>query len=369
MLKLSQPNIDEEAIAAVAAVLRSGQLVHGSEGDAFERELARYLGCAEVVLVSSGAAALHVALLALDIGPGDAVIVPDFTFPATANVVAMVGAKPVIVDVDPNTYTLSIEKLELAIKSWKGPERLRAVMPVHEFGCPAEMDAIQRIAKTHGLFIVEDAACALGALYKGVKVGTLGDIGCFSFHPRKTLTTGEGGALATNDAGLAARIRRLRNHGMERQGQEIRFVEPATNYRLTNFQAALGKRQLPHLDGWIKARQALARSYLSALEPLRAVGHLDVPHMEEGHSWQTFMIILKGWHTRGEVVEALKTRGIETNLGAQSLSVIGIYGSGIASDGVGPELYSRGLALPFCEQYDDRVVADVVTALGQVLGA
>lgn len=369
MLKLSQPNIDEEAIAAVADVLRSGQLVHGSEGEAFEKELARYLGCAEVLLVSSGTAALHVALLALDIGPGDAVIVPDFTFPATANVVAMVGARPVIVDVDPGTYTLSIEKLEAAIKSWPGPERLKAVMPVHEFGCPAEMDAIQRLAKAHGLFIVEDAACALGASYKGVKVGALGDIGCFSFHPRKTLTTGEGGALATNDAGLAARIRRLRNHGMERQGADLRFVEPATNYRLTNFQAALGKKQLPHLDGWIQARQALAQSYLQALEPLRAAGHLDMPLMKDGHSWQTFMIILKGKHARAPVVEALKAQGIETNLGAQSLSAIGIYGAGTADVGIGRDLYSRGLALPFCEQYDDRVVADVVAALGQALSA
>jgi perosamine synthetase len=369
MLKLSQPNISEQAITAVAEVLRSGHLVHGAEGEAFERELAQYLGCAEVLLVSSGAAALHVALLALDIGPGDAVIVPDFTFPATANVVAMVGARPVIIDVDPGTYTMSIEKLEAAVESWARPERLRAVMPVHEFGCPAEMDDIQRLAKSHGLFIVEDAACALGARYKGVKVGTLGDIGCFSFHPRKTLTTGEGGALATNDAGLAVRIRRLRNHGMERQGTDLRFVEPATNYRLTNFQAALGKKQLPHLDGWIQGRQALAQSYLTALEPLRAAGHLDVPQMNHGHSWQTFMITLKRHHVRAQVVEALKTLSIETNLGAHSLSAIGIYGAGTADDGVGRRLYSRGLALPFCEQYDGRVVTDVVEALGQALGA
>lgn len=369
MLKLSQPNIDEQAIAAVTDVLRSGLLVHGAEGEAFEKELARYLGCTDVLLVSSGTAALHLALLALDIGPGDAVVVPDFTFPATANVVSLVGAKPVIVDVEQGTYTLSVEKFEAVTKSWKGPERLKAVMPVHEFGCPAKMTDIQRIARAHGLFVVEDAACALGAIYKGRMVGTLGDIGCFSFHPRKTLTTGEGGALATNDAGLAARIRRLRNHGMERQGTDLCFVEPATNYRLTNFQAALGKWQLPHLDGWIQTRQALARSYLAALEPLRASGHVDVPRMEEGHSWQTFMITLKGDRDRSTVVQELKARGIETNLGAQSLSSIGIYGAGVADDGVGRELYRRGLALPFCEQYDDRVVADVVAALKLTLGA
>ncbi|KZS01043.1 Uncharacterized protein APZ42_002419, partial [Daphnia magna] len=141
MLKLSQPNIDDAAIAAVADVLRSGQLVHGQECEAFERELAEYLGCGDVILVSSGTSALHVALMALDIGEGDAVIVPDFTFPATANVVALTGARPVIVDVLPGTYTLDSEALESLVTGWKGPERLRAIMPVHEFGHPAHMTA------------------------------------------------------------------------------------------------------------------------------------------------------------------------------------------------------------------------------------
>lgn len=369
MLKLSQPNISEDAIAAVADVLRSGQLVHGSESEAFENELAQYLGCTDVLLVSSGTAALHVALLALDIGPGDAVIVPDFTFPATANVVAMVGAKPVIVDVDLGSYTLSIERFEATVKSWRGPERLKAVMPVHEFGCPAEMDEIQRIAKAHSLAVVEDAACALGANYKGKKVGTLGDIGCFSFHPRKTLTTGEGGAVATRNPKLAMRIRRLRNHGMEKTQTGMQFIEPATNYRLTNFQAALGRRQLPLMDGWIKVRRELALSYMSALKPLSDAGHITLPGMVDDHSWQTFMIVLKPEWPRATVIEALKARGIETNLGAQSLSAIGIFGTGVESDGVGRHMYNCGLALPFCEKYDDQVVTKVVTALEQVLRA
>jgi perosamine synthetase len=366
MLKLSQPNIDEEAIAAVADVLRSGQLVHGPEGEAFEKELAQYLGCADVLLVSSGTAALHVALLALDIGPGDAVIVPDFTFPATANVVAMVGARPVIVDVDPGTYTLSVENLEAAVKSWQGPERLKAVMPVHEFGCPAEMDGILRIAKAHGLFVVEDAACALGARYKGMKVGALGNIGCFSFHPRKTLTTGEGGALATNDAGLAARIRRLRNHGMERTPEGVQFFEPATNYRLTNFQAALGRRQLPHLDAWITARTELARVYHAYLRPLQVARLVSLPSLIAGHSWQTFMVVLPKALDRADVISGLRERGIEANLGAQSLSTIGIYGRAQGEAKIGPMLYESGLALPLYETLsfsDVQLICDALSVL------
>lgn len=364
MLKLSQPNISEAAIAAMVDVIRSGQLVQGPENEAFEKDLARYLGCEEVLLVSSGTAALHVALLALDIGPGDAVIVPDFTFPATANVVAMVGAKPVIVDVDPGTYTLSIEKLEAAVSSWAGPERLRAVMPVHEFGCPVRMCDILRIAKAHGLFVVEDAACALGATDQGRMVGTLGDIGCFSFHPRKTLTTGEGGALATNDVGLAARIRRLRNHGMERTSQGMQFLEPATNYRLTNFQATLGRHQLPHLDAWIYARTELARVYHECLSPLQEAGLVSLPSLVVGHSWQTFMVVLSSALDRAAVISDLKDRGIEANLGAQSLSKIGIYGAVQGEVKVGPMLYQSGLALPFYEKLtvsDLNTIADALT--------
>lgn len=367
MLKLSQPNIDEEAIAAVADVLRSGQLVHGPEGEAFEKELAQYLGCADVLLVSSGTAALHVALLALDIGPGDAVVVPDFTFPATANVVAMVGAKPVIVDVDPGTYTLSVKKFEAVVKAWRGPQRLKAVMPVHEFGCPAEMEAIQRIAKAHGLFVVEDAACALGATYRGRMVGTLGDIGCFSFHPRKTLTTGEGGALATNDAEMARRFRRLRNHGMERTPEGMQFFEPATNYRLTNFQAALGRRQLPHLDGWIRARRELARLYHARLLPLQEAGLVSLPSLVAGHSWQTFMVVLSPALDRAAVLSGLKERGIEANLGAQSLSAIRIYGAAQGETTVGPMLYQRGLALPFYEKLTVSDLSAIADALTQCL--
>ena len=367
MLKLSQPNISDDAIAAVVEVLRSGQLVHGSECEAFEKELAEYLRCREVILVSSGTAALHVALLALDIGPGDAVIVPDFTFPATAYVVAMVGAKPVIVDVEPETYTLDPVCLKETIRAWQGPERLRAVMPVHEFGCPAAMDEIKQIASAHRLYVVEDAACALGAVYKGQKTGTMGDIGCFSFHPRKTLTTGEGGAISTNNSEFARRLRRLRNHGMERTVQGMQFFEPATNYRLTNFQAALGRKQLPELDGWIKLRGKLASAYIDSLSQLEQKGLIRLPKWVDGHSWQTFMIALNESFDRATVIESLRDSGIESNLGAQSLSAIGIYGIQQSEQVIGPELYACGLALPLFERMSIADVHRVCKTLSAVL--
>lgn len=367
MLKLSQPNISEEAIAAAADVLRSGQLVHGRECEAFEHELAQYLGCLEVVLVSSGTAALHVALLALDIGPGDAVVVPDFTFPATANVVAMTGARPVIVDVMQGTYTIDVSLLEQTIRNWSGPERLRVVMPVHEFGCVADMVEINRIAKEYGLLVVEDAACALGASLEGRMAGTMGDLGCFSFHPRKTLTTGEGGAISTNNPEMAARLRRLRNHGMERTESGVRFFEPATNYRLTNFQAALGRVQLPLLNGWIRQRTLLVETYQRLLAPLQDEGMLSLPEFFRGHSWQTFMVVIAASNDRDDLIAKLRVESIETNLGAQSLSGIGIYGAPVAYSGQGKILYSQGLALPLFEKMTISDVEYVATKISAVL--
>lgn len=367
MLKLSQPNISEEAIAGVVDVLRSGYLVHGPESEAFEVALAEYLGCHSVILVSSGTAALHVSLLAMDIGPGDAVLVPDFTFPASANAIALTGARPVIVDVEPSSYTISVAALEDTIRCWDGPEILKGIMPVHEFGAVADMGKIGALASQYSLRIIEDAACALGARDAGGKVGKTSEAACFSFHPRKTLTTGEGGAIATSSLELADRMRRLRNHGMERTAAGMRFMEPATNYRMTNFQAALGLRQLPHLDEWIGKRHRLYRSYQNGLASLVAEGKLVVPRIETGHSLQTFMVVLASRFDRAEVIHALRERGIESNLGAQSLSAIGLYGKPFLPSINGGVLADKGLALPMFEQLDENDISVVCDAMAAVL--
>ena len=370
MLRLSLPHIDESGIAAAVAVLRSGQLVQGAEANAFERELEAWLGCQHAVLVSSGTAALHLALLALDIGPGDAVLVPDFTFPATANVVLLVGARPVLVDVDAHSFCVTPQAMAAAIESWQGPQRLRALMPVHEFGCPADMTALRALAKRHDLSLIEDAACAIGATHAGAKAGTLGDIGCFSLHPRKTLTTGEGGILTTNDGALAQRLRRLRSHGMERVDGGVRFQEAGFNYRLTDFQAALGRAQLPHLQAWIDTRRALARHYLMELAPLQRQGLLALPVAETGHSWQTFMVVLADGIDRAKVIRGLADAGIEANLGAQCVSAqpaFKAFAPPSDVDSNASRLFRQGLALPFCEQYGRAEVSRVSAALAIAL--
>ena len=369
MIKLSQPKIPESAIARVGDILRSGQLVHGEECIAFERELAEFLGVKHVLVVSNGTAALHLALLSFDIGPGDAVIVPDFTFAATANIVEMVGAKAVIVDVEAGSYNLDPEKLEQRIQSWQGPEKLKAIMPVLEFGNPVHLKRYREIADRYGLFMIEDAACALGASEGKDKVGAIGHFGCFSFHPRKTLTTGEGGALATNDQELYHKASLLRNHGMVRGDKGVTFQSIGLNYRLTNFQAAIGRAILPELEHWIDKRRALAKLYSGKLSDLADEGKIALPEISEGHSVQTFMITLNMNYDRFQVIAQLRKNGVEANLGAQSMSELGLYCSkhNQSESKVGSYLYGYGLALPLHEGLEEADVMYVVERLKEVL--
>lgn len=370
MIKLSQPTIPEAAIERVSEILRSGQLVHGEECESFEQELASFLGVKHALVVSNGTAALHLALLALDIGVGDAVIVPDFTFAATANVVEMTGAKAIIVDVDIETYNIDYELLESCIQSWSGPEKLKAIMPVLEFGNPHGLKKYREIANKYSLALIEDAACALGAKEQDVMVGTVGDMGCFSFHPRKTLTTGEGGALVTNNDQLYEKVKLLRSHGMIRGEFGIEFKCIGLNYRLTNFQAAIGRAILPKLNGWIERRRELAAIYENTLASLEQQGLIRLPKVVEGHSVQTYMIVLSKQFNRTEVMKALKDSGIESSLGAQSMSELKLFNhaNNIISDyHVGPDLYKNGLALPLHESLNEEQVSEVIRNLVKLI--
>lgn len=369
MLRLSTPSIDESVIEAVNAVLRSGQLVYGVQGQRFEAVLQDFLGVRNAIVVSSGTAALHLALVALDIGPGDAVLIPDFTFPATGNVVRLVGAHPVLVDVDPLTYCVTPESVTAAIEAWRGPQKLRAFIPVHEFGHPADMHALLPIARHHNLKVVEDAACAIGATDQGKACGTHGDIGCWSMHPRKTLTTGEGGILSTDNDALAAKLRLLRNHGMVRQSQGICFDKPGYNLRLTDIQSAMGLAQFPHLPNWINQRRILATEYCQALAPLVSEGVLTLPANHPGHSWQTFMVVLSTSIDRATLIRELAEEGVEANLGAQCLSMQPAFEDTppMPVTRHASHLFKHGLALPFCENYGPQHVVQVTNLLARLL--
>lgn len=265
MIPMARPQIGEEELAAVTEVLYSGVLAQGPRVQAFEEAFAQFLGVKYAIATSSGTTALHIALLAHGVGPGDEVIVPPFSFIATANSVLYVGARPVFVDIDPQTFNINPEQIEAAITP-----RTKAIMPVHLYGLPSDMEPIVAIAEKYGLVLIEDACQSHGAEYKGRKVGSFGT-GVFSFYPTKNITSGEGGMITTNDPVIAEKCRMIRNHGMRRRyyHEELGF-----NFRMTDVHAAIGLAQLSKLETFNAARRANAR-YLS--EHLRGVVTPRVP--------------------------------------------------------------------------------------------
>jgi dTDP-4-amino-4,6-dideoxygalactose transaminase len=253
-LKAQYQTIKSELDAAVIRVLENAQFILGPEVAAFENEFAAYCGAAEAVGLNSGTSALHLALLAAGIGPGDEVITSPFTFVATAAAVVYTGARPVFVDIDSASFNIDVHRIEAAITP-----RTRAILPVHLFGQPADMDPIMDIARRHGLVVIEDAAQSHGAEYKGRRVGSIGAMGCFSFYPAKNLgACGEGGAVVTNDAAYARQIRLLRDWGCERK--YIHQIK-GYNYRMEGMQGAILRVKLRHLEDWTEARRAHAARY------------------------------------------------------------------------------------------------------------
>lgn len=343
MIKLAQPNIPGEAIGKVIEILRSGNLVQGEYVEDFEQKLAEYNGVRHAIAVSSGTAALHLSLLALDIKEGDEVIVPAFTFPATANVVELVGAKPVFVDIDLSDFCIDVNKIEEVVS-----KDTKAIIPVHEFGQAAKMNDIINIAQRYGLKIIEDAACALGTEFENKKAGTFGELGCFSFHPRKTITTGEGGAVVTEDDNLARKIIALRNHGIEISKKKMDFKYAGLNYRMTDFQAAIGIPQLATLELQIGKRDELAKGYDKVLAPIDRV-KTPKRFPERKTVYQTYHILTCDC-SRDAVINVLNEHGIQSNFGANALHMIQFYKEKykyVPHDFRNSEIaYNQGLALP-----------------------
>ena len=304
MIPIARPLIGDEEVEAVTRVLRSGWLMQGPEVEAFEHELAAYVGARHACAVSSGTAALHLALLAAGVGPGDEVVTVSHSFIATANAIRLCGATPVFVDIEPATFNLDSRLLDAAI----GPST-RAVLVAHQLGMPCDLDAVATICAARGVMLVEDAACALGSehLSNGTwsRIGRpRGALACFSFHPRKILTTGDGGAITTDDAALDARVRRLRQHGMDPRGS---FVECAPNYRMTDLAAAVGRVQLGRLPSMLEERRAQVARYRELLA--RSTARLPVEPTYGRSNWQSFCVRLPDRDPQ-LVVEHAATRGI-----------------------------------------------------------
>jgi dTDP-4-amino-4,6-dideoxygalactose transaminase len=295
-------NIRDQVLSAVDRVFQSTQFVLGKEVAAFEDEFAAYCGVRHGVGVNSGTSALHLALLAGGIGPGDEVITVPLTFVATAAAIVYTGARPVFVDVDPTTYTMDPDRIEAAITP-----HTKAILPVHLYGRPADMDSICGIARRYNLLVIEDAAQAHGAEYKGRRCGSIGDLGCFSFYPGKNLGAyGEGGIVTTDNPEFARTIRILRDWGAEKKYYHVR---KGFNYRMEGVQGAILRVKLPYLEAWTEARRKHALAYKKALEEPGIC--LPVESPDSRHVYHVYAVLTS---RREEFMEALAVRGVQTGI-------------------------------------------------------
>ena len=368
--------LDDDDVAAVVEVLRSDWLTTGPKVAEFEQAFADFVDAREAVAVSNGTAALHTAMYAIGIGPGDEVIVPPMTFAASANCVVFQGGTPVFADVDPDTLLLDPTQVEAKI----GPST-KAIIAVDYTGQPCDYDALRTIADRHGLILVDDACHALGGSYKGRPVGSLADLSTFSFHPVKHITTGEGGMITTDDPQLAQRMRIFRNHGIttdhrqrEQEGSWFyEMVDLGYNYRLTDLQCALGMSQLRKLPGWVARRQEIARRYDAAFAEIPAVEPLEVRY-HVSHAYHLYMVRLDLEQLkvdRAKVFAALLAEGIRVNVHYIPAHLHPFYrerfdtGPGMCP--VAEAAYERLITLPIFPAMTNRDVGNVIEAVRKVI--
>jgi dTDP-4-amino-4,6-dideoxygalactose transaminase len=364
-IPLIQPYVTDEVKAKVLAVLDSGYLTEGPVTRELERAFRDFIGCRHAIAVTSCTTGLEMALRCLGIGPGDEVIVPDYTYPATASVVAIVGATAVIVDCSAQTMNIDYDALEAAI----GP-RTRAIIPVSLFGNPLDFERLGAIKARHGVTIIEDAACTIGGEYAGKKVGTLADITVFSLHPRKFITTGEGGMITTETDAWAAWMESYKHFGMAQATERgsIVFERIGTNYKLSNLQAAVGVVQMQHVDDLLATRRALAARYVGCF-----AGHpgitLPVTTAHGLHSYQSFCIFVEG---RDQLLASIRTGGIEVQIGTYALHRHPAYQGGGLIEVRGPMTgstwaFEHCLALPLYHELTTAHQDEVIEAVLQEL--
>lgn len=364
-IPLFTPDIRESDIEAVSNVIRSGMLVQGKNVQLLEEKFCEITGAAHAVAVSNGTATLHLILHALGICAGDEVIIPAFSYVATANAVELVGATPVFVDIDPGTNNINVGQVKEKING-----NTRAIMPVHEFGLSADLDPLLELAQEHNLFLIEDAACAIGSDYKNRPTGSASFAASFSLHPRKAISSGEGGIIVTSNAELAEHLRILRNHGISMVDGEMDFVEAGFNYRMTDFQAALVLSQTERLQSQIEHKRRIAEVYFQSLD----TSLLTLPEIPSyaQHTFQTFHVVLHPEINRKRVIERLRENGIGSNYGAQCIPATTYYFETYQLDSTAlfPHAYAAyksGLALPM---YPGMTIEDaeyVATTLNQIL--
>lgn len=378
LLSYGRQAIDDSDVDAVVSALRSDWLTTGPEIGRFEDALEDATGAAHAVAISSGTAALHAAMHALGVSADDEIIVPTLTFAASANAVLYAGATPVLVDVRPDTLLVDPAAVEAAVTP-----RTRGVIAVDYAGQPCDYDELNELCSRHDLFVVSDAAHALGARYKGRPVGTLGRMTTFSFHPVKHVTTGEGGAVTTDDPALERRARRFRNHGIssehherERRGSWHYDMEDlGYNYRITDFQAALGRSQLSRLDGWIRRRREIAARYddaFAGIESVRPLARLaDREHAYHLYVVRLALDTLRA--SREQVFAALRAEGIGVNVHYIPVHFHSYYrarfGWGPGMCPVAEAAYEDILTLPLFPTMSDADVEDVVEAVSKVCAA
>lgn len=374
-IPIALPSLGEEEWQALREPIFSGWLTQGPKVAEFEKAFATRHQVPHAIATTSCTTALHLALSALDVGPGDEVIVPAFTWVATANVVLYCGATPVFADVDPTTYNLDPQSVAAAIST-----RTKVIIPVHLFGLCADMAGLAEVA--NGIPMVEDAACAAGAAYGGQPAGSLGEIGCFSFHPRKSITTGEGGMITTSNNDLADRMRTLRNHGAS-VSEEVRHHGPKPyllpefnvlgfNYRMTDLQGAVGLVQLTKLDRFLNERSRWAGYYS---EELADIGWLRTPIVPDkfSHGWQSYVCSLDAATApfpRDEIMDKLQLRGVSTRPGTHAVPSLGLYRNSFGAD---PNHYPNAqgcaegtIALPLHNQMSSADYRYVVEAIRQL---
>lgn len=367
-LPFARPDIDEETIESVARVLRSGWLSTGPLVRAFEQKLSEYLGGRPVRATTSATEALEIALLTAGIGPGDEVITTPMSFCATANVILRVGAKPVFVDVDLDTRNLSLEQVESAITA-----RTRAILPVHFAGLALDLDALYRLARRRSLRVIEDAAHAIGSSFQGRRIGSEGDLVCFSFHPNKNLTTGEGGAVVASTAEEAKFIEHARFYGLERGApgeMDVHFIGMKAN--MSDIAASIGLGQLARLETFNARRRALAERYF-ALWPNSAPLRLPA-RGDQGHSWHMFAPLIpfgQAGMTRAEFIRRMDALGVAVGVHYPAIHLFSAYRALGWKAGMFPNAERIGretVTLPLFPAMHDSDVDRVVDAVKQVLG-